>query len=75
MHAPEDAPAAKTLVASACFWVTTYVTILEMASRSPLRAGVASKQLPPALGAMMMKPYWSDRAWNQEWAFDELPPQ
>ncbi|MEI9936905.1 MAG: hypothetical protein WDO69_06755 [Pseudomonadota bacterium] len=59
MQAPDDAPAAKTLVASAWFCMTTYATIFVMASRSPLRAGVASKQLPPAPGAMMMKPYLS----------------
>lgn len=56
MQPPEDAPAAKTRVGSALFCAMTYSTIFVMASRSPLRAGVASKQLPPACGAMMRKP-------------------
>ena len=74
-HAPEDAPAEKTLVLSALFCVITYCTIWTMAAFSPVRPGLASQQLAGESAAMMMNPYWSDRDWNQPCAAAALPPQ
>src|SRR5262249_49377553 len=68
MHAPDDAPTENTRLASALYIVTTYWTIFTMLARSPLRPSPASKQLPPAPGAMMMKPRVSAMLWNQECA-------
>jgi hypothetical protein len=57
MHAPDDAPTEKTRLASPLVCDSVYVTMATMAARSPLRVGLASKQLPPAVGAMIEKPY------------------
>src|SRR6266508_2384689 len=75
MQAPDDAPALKMRVGSAFLFWMTYFTMLAMAALAPLRPGLASKQFVPALGEMMMKPYWSARDWNQEWVPPALPPQ
>ncbi len=67
MHAPDDAPAAKTRFGSAPFSVITYWTICTIDASSPPRVGVAFQQFfpPPTLGATTMKPCISDRLWSQ----------